>query len=164
MEVLCKGVQRGNTMEKRIRKSGSAMLEVMMISILFLIISVSLLTLSSAVMGRAVRQKEKNEAYYAAVAAVRMMEGELLKEGRISEAADALEKGMDRTPGTIKICTQEYTVQVPVWIASEKTDEGRLVLKAEAMVGEQKGTAYLTLDMPQKEEYAAKAWEKSEEK
>lgn len=150
-------------MEKRAGKAGFAMMEVMMIMMIFLVISVSLLTSSAAVMRRAVRQKEKNEAYYAAVAAVRMMEEELLKEGKISEAADALENGIDRTEGTIKICTQEDTVQVPVWIASEKMEDGHLILKAEAVAGDQKGTAFLTLDMSERMEHAAELWEKSEE-
>lgn len=152
-------------MEPKCRKKGFAMLEVMIIIMVFMVLAASLLATAGAVNRRAVKRATNNEAYYAALAAVKMMAGEVMNtdNNQANSAAYLLTSGsgLERTKCEIEIelnkpLPPDYiyleTKRVPVWVSSKaiwkkegSEPVGYLVLSAEATVGEQTENVSMTL-------------------
>lgn len=154
---------------RRIKRTGGfAMLEAMVMIMVFMILSASLLASAAAYHKRAVKRASNNEAYYAAVTAVKMMAGEVMKSGGSQSALEGTNAdsqaavaalltagGMDRQETVIKAVANDGTErEIPVavssqWIGKDDGGTGRifLVLRAEATVGEQTEAVSITLQM-----------------
>lgn len=132
-------------METESRKKGFAMLEVMIIIMVFMVLAASLFASAGAIHSRAVKRTNNNEAYYAALAAVKLMAGEVMNDEN-GVAAVTLTSGLDETETVISITTKEGTSRsIPVKIFSKAVGNRYLTLTAKAEVGGQTENVSLTL-------------------
>lgn len=120
-------------MMKNGMKRGSAMLEVLVIMMVFMVFTTTMFTSAAAMHQRGMRNIAKNEAYHAALTAVRLMEEEITKGGA---ASDFLVKdgGMEPRETNITVVPEDGSAafSVPVTVAS-KRDGDRLILYGEAV-------------------------------
>lgn len=141
-------------MEPKNRKKGFAMLEVMIIIMVFMVLAASLFASAGAINRRAVSRAANNEAYYAALAAVKLMAGEVMNHNNeVGSAANDLLNNLPKTDSEIDFSRtgdDGYPIDrnVPVTVSSAlKTIKGirYLTLTAEATVGGQTENVSITL-------------------
>ena len=139
------GGPEGKRQKGRGRRKGSAMLEVLVIMMIFMIFASSMFTSAAAMHQRGMRNIAKNEAYHAALTAVRLMEEEISKGGA---ASDLLVKdgGMEPRETNITVVPEDGSdaFSVPVKVAS-KRDGDRLILYGEAVLDGQQRAVSMTL-------------------
>lgn len=134
-------------MEPKNRKKGFAMLEVMIIIMVFMVLAASLFASAGAINRRAVSRAANNEAYYAALAAVKLMAGEVMNNEH-GPAAVALtgSPGLSESETSISITTEDgETRNVPVKISSKTVGSSYLMLTAKATVNGQTENVSMTL-------------------
>lgn len=134
-------------MRKRNRRSGFAMVEVMIVITVFMAVLASLFASVSAMHKRAVNYVSKEEADDIAVAAVRLMADEIIKgNGDEDSPAGLLETGMPAKKTDIVVTLEgegeAFFLPVTVW---SKRNRDELVLYGEAVWNGQKSTISLTL-------------------
>ena len=137
-------------MKRKNGRKGFAMLEVLVMTMVFLVIAASLFASAAAVHRRAVERASKDEAYYAAVTAVRLMAGELMENSyRAGSAAAELMTagGMDPVRTALSVTPDGgEVVEIPVTVSSVIGSGGRFItLTAEAEAGGQKEQVSMTL-------------------
>lgn len=158
-------------MEPESRNKGFAMLEVMMIIMIFMVLAASLFASAGAINRRTVSRAANNEAHYAALAAVKLMAGEIINhedsklEAIFRGAGESGALGVMETElvfeektavgKTEEVKTEEYDgtaviqKRVPVKISSKifSTQSGKqyMTLTAAATVGGQTENVSLTL-------------------
>lgn len=123
------------------------MLEVMIIIMVFMVLAASLFASAGAINRRAVSRAANNEAYYAALAAVKLMAGEVMNNEH-GTAAVALtgSPGLSESETSISITTKEgETRNVPVKISSKTVGSSYLMLTAKATVNGQTENVSMTL-------------------
>ena len=132
-------------METNGMRKGSAMLEVLVIMMVFMVFASSMFTSAAAMHQRGMRNIAKNEAYHAALTAVRLMEEEISRGGA---ASDFLVKdgGMEPRETNITVMPVDGgdAFSVPVTVAS-KRDGDRLILYGEAVLDGQQRAVSMTL-------------------
>ena len=140
-------------MKKKIDQKGFAMIEVLIIMMVFAILASSLYGYSGIKHRKVLAKVCEDEAHYAAVSAVRLMEREILstnaEEGNaayVLSYGDGMRK--KRTYIAFESETGEKEVQLPVTIWSER-DGDTLVLEAEAT--QEKQTSLVKLHLIQKQ-------------
>ena len=131
-------------MKKKQENRGFAMLEVMVIMMLVMMMISVIYMLTGMEYRQVYGRVQEEEAYYAAVSAVRMMEQAVLSgECEEGSAADVLIEGDGMSRMRTKLVfDDENLVEIPVTIWSERDGE-ELLLAAEATCG--KKTKVVTL-------------------
>lgn len=125
-------------MNKNNREKGFIMLEVMVLIMIFLLLSSSLLTTAVSGHKRAVASVRKEEAYCAALSAVRLMANEVMEHGE--ETGTVSERllsgrGMKKRKTVLSFADDGVCeVSVPVTLWSERNGN-ELILYAEAELG-----------------------------
>lgn len=139
-------------MRRRMDAHGFAMLEVVVVMMIFMILASSLYALAGMKHRRVVSEVREEEAYYAAVSAVRMMAQEVVNRAfEDGTAADALTRGdgMEKRWTKIRFVPEDSEkpdreIEIPVCIWSER-DGDELLLGAEARTGGQTKTVTMRL-------------------
>lgn len=128
------------------RRNGYVMLEVMTVIAVLMAAAASMLMSASAMNRREIRKIEKNEAYAAAITAVRLMADVVINDGEESPYFLTLESGMTARETEIVVRPKDGSdiLTVPVTIWTEREDDC-LILYGESAVGGQKETAALIL-------------------
>lgn len=147
MAILNKG---GARMKAGSGRRGFAMLEAMAAVAVLMAVAASVLASVSAVNRREIRKIEKDEAYDAALAAVRLMADEVMEGGTDEDSAAnvlAMENGLTAREAEIVITPKDGSepFSVPVTVRTER-DDSRLILYAESVVGGQRKMVSLTLE------------------
>ena len=125
-------------MNKNDREKGFVMLEVMVLIMIFLILSSSLLTTAVSGHKRAVASVRKEEAYCAALSAVRLMASEMMEHGE--ETGTVSERllsgrGMKKRETVLSFADDgACEVSVPITLWSERNGN-ELILYAKAELG-----------------------------
>lgn len=134
-------------MEPKSRKKGFAMLEVMIIIMVFMVLAASLFASAGAIHTRAVKRTNNNEAYYAALAAVKLMAGEVMNhENGTAAVALTGSPGLSESETSISMTTEEgETRNVPVKISSKTVGSSYLTITAKATVNGQTENVSMTL-------------------
>lgn len=127
--------------KKHGRKGGFALLEVMILIMVFLIILVSLFSAAGFKNRSAILRLKRTEAQYAAEAAVDLIAGELLRGETFP--ADGTEKA--KTEITFEPDDGSGIVSVPITIWTEAADK-ELTVYAEAEIAGQKATASMRFE------------------
>lgn len=128
-------------------RDGFAMLEAMAAVMIFMVIGSVLCSAALAMERQAIRRVERNEAYDAALAAVRIMAGEVV-DGSLDSAAGILisEGGMEKTETELVVTPKDgsepFSVLVTVW---SEWDGETLILYGESAVGGQSAAVSLTM-------------------
>lgn len=130
------------------REKGFVMMEVMVLIMLFLLLSSSLLTVAASGHKRAVTFVRKEEAYCAALSAVRLMANEVMEygeeEGTVSELLLS-ERGMKKKKTELVLAQDgECEVSVPVTLWTKRSGD-ELTLYAEAELGGCKETVSMMM-------------------
>lgn len=147
-------------MRKKIDTYGSAMLEVVVVMMIFMILASSLYTIAGMKHKKAVAEVSEDEAYYAAVTAVRMMAQEVIHgESDNGTAAYVLTRGdgLEKRWTKIRFIPEdrekvEREIEISVCIWSERNGD-ELLLGAEADAGGH--TKSVTMRLEKKAEPAA---------
>lgn len=131
-------------------RGGFVMVEAMIFLSIFTIIMISLFTAVSAMYRRTLKAASGNTACDAAVAAVRLMAGELMKEGEGESSvsgilADGTGMSAKETEIVIELEDGTDSFSLPVTVWSERKGN-QLVLYAESVVRGQKRTVSLLME------------------
>lgn len=126
-------------------RKGSAMLEVLVIMMFFMVFASSMFTSAAVIHQRGMRNIAKNEAYHAALTAVRLMEEEISKGGAVSDFL-VKDGGMEPRETNITVVPEDGSdvFSVPVTVAS-KRDGDRLILYGEAVLDGQRKAVSMTM-------------------
>lgn len=135
----------GMRMEPGGTRKGSAMLEVLAIMMVFMVFTTSMFTSAAAMNRRGLRTAAKNEAYHAALTAVRLMADEIINGGAASDLLSG-DGGMGPRETCITVMPEDGSgaFSVPVTVASQR-DGDRLVLYGESVVDGQRKAVSMTL-------------------
>lgn len=132
-------------MRKLKNEHGFVLLEVMTVMMIILLLTSALYGIVGMEHRRSIRKVREEEAYYAAMAAVRMMGKEVAKgEAEEGAASDVLTEGMGKRTAFLVFDSETggEKTELPVTVWSERDGEN-LILAAEA--GEANGTTIVTL-------------------
>lgn len=133
-------------MKRKMDNRGFAMVEAMVVVMMFALLASTLYGIAGMRHKMAIRRIQEDEAYYAAVSAVRLMAAELAEGGAEEEFCDGMEPFYTEitfVPDDIE--TDEVSIPVEIW-ADRSGDELLLTAKVKYGSIEKQATLLLRLE------------------